>query len=68
MTNIKKLWIFNWVGGGYNSVVAGTKKEAQAEIAKEFSETKLVLAPGTLHIGTQEELAALDRSYAGMFD
>ena len=32
----KKLWTFNWVGGGYNQVYATSRKDALAEVDRKF--------------------------------
>jgi hypothetical protein len=33
---IPALYVFNWVGGGYNSAYASTRREAMAEVARKF--------------------------------
>lgn len=68
MTTQSVLWIWNWVDGGYNSCRVATREEAVTYAREMARGTVLALAEATLHRGTEEELAALDRSYAGMFD
>lgn len=60
----KKLWIWNWIGGGYNSCLAVTREDALKEASRIRGQTSLVVAEATLHVGTYEELEKLDRQYA----
>lgn len=61
------LWIWNWVGGGYNSCRAATREEALEKAKKQAGDTILVVDEKTLHIGTQAELNRLDAQYASLF-
>ena len=64
----KHLWIWNWTQGGYNSHGTTTREKALSAARRKAAGTDLTVAENTLHIGTWEELAALDAHYAGMFD
>lgn len=59
------IWIWNWVGDGYNWTKAASKEEA-LDNAKKIS-SSLVVDEKTLRIGTMEDVKALDRRYASMF-
>jgi hypothetical protein len=61
-----KTWMFYWMNGGYNTVQAGSRAEAE-RLAQTMSG---VLVPdlSSLHIATDDEVARVDRMYAGMFD
>lgn len=61
-----KLWIWYWVGGGYNSCKAESREEALSK-ARAMTGV-LTVDVQTLHVGTWEELARLDRSYASLCD
>ena len=58
----RRLWIWNWIGGGYNSCKARDRAEA-LEKAGEISAT-LKVNPSTLRECTQDELDAEDRAWA----
>ncbi len=62
------LWIWNWVGGGYNSARVVTREEALTNARSSEKTTTLRIDESTLHIGTQAELDGLDKMYAGLFD
>ena len=68
MDKTEKLWIWNWIGGGYNSTRASSRKEALAKAKAMTGGTVLLVNEKTLHVGTQEERDRLDAQYAGMFD
>lgn len=59
-TTTRKLWSFNWQGGGYNSVIAPTRKAAIKQIAKEFGNCNLVADLSTLR--HQKDVEAYHRS------
>jgi hypothetical protein len=73
----KKEWVFDWAGGGYNSVFAGNRREALEKaraMEKEVNRPrryqpgggpirKLVLLEDTLHIETPGELARRSADY-----
>ena len=59
-----KLYLWNWVGGGYNSCRARNRDEA---IKKAQTMCSLVPALGTLRECTSEELRAEDRAW-GPYD
>ena len=62
-----KLWIWNWIGGGYNSCHADTREQAIEESRRMTGagRTTLVIDEETLHVGTVEELRQLDAAYSG---
>lgn len=62
-------WFFHWVGGGYNSVRASSKREA-IENAKNLARfTKLIPDEKSfLRDPQQTRTFAEDKKYAGMFD
>lgn len=64
----KKLWIWNWIGDGYNSCTASSRLEALESATAMARRTGLGLNESTLHEGSYRELAILDRRYASMFD
>lgn len=65
---MKKLWVWHWKGFGYNSTTAYIKEEAII-IAKAMAKnTCLELDEESVHEGTYEELAQLDRKYGTLFD
>lgn len=57
-----KLWIFNWIGGGYNSVRA-SNRETALKIANNMLPS-LKVDESTLHEGTLKELNQLHKSYS----
>jgi hypothetical protein len=72
-------WMFNWNGGGYNTVVADTKEEA-LELATTLGEPRtytrngeerttkgLIPNPDTFRIVTVQEVMEEDARWAGMF-
>ncbi|MDP3766898.1 MAG: hypothetical protein Q8S13_02690 [Dehalococcoidia bacterium] len=70
-------WIFEWKGGGYNTVSAATRtaalKKATALGASRKlpwgkRTVKLVVNTKTLHVAKPGEARAWDRAYAGMFN
>ena len=68
----KKEWLFHWVEGGYNTVLAATYEEALA-LAKKKGEPNdiflgLTVNEATLHVAKPGEVEKIDRRYAGMFD
>lgn len=63
-----KTWLFNWIGGGYNTVRASTREEALRKAKELAPRTKLVVDEETLHVATDAEVRAWDKRYAGMFD
>lgn len=54
----RRLYIWEWVGGGWNACHACTRAEAIAR-AKEMG---LKIKPGSLHVGTNEEYGERLRS------
>lgn len=65
-----KLYLFNWKGGGYNTVNATSKKGAIAEIKKKFGTEGPCSAANAINIRIPKkgEVEALDEKYRGMFD
>ena len=66
------IWIWYWVGGGYNSVSAESAPEALRK-AQEIGAPRggfrgLSVAEGTLHVAGRGELEAIDREYASLCD
>lgn len=65
-------WLFNWVGGGYNTVQANTREEAlqlaRAKGAPSGTFNGLTVDERTLHIATDAEIAKWDRWGASMFN
>ena len=69
---LAKTYLFNWIGGGYNTVAAMNLKEAKMR-AKNWcdwsgAKCSLVADLKTVRIPKKGELEALDKYYAGMFD
>ncbi|MGH7174777.1 MAG: hypothetical protein ACREGR_00250 [Minisyncoccia bacterium] len=64
---MKKLWVWNWVGGGYNSTWAETKEEALAK-AKEIGSwtANLLVDEATLRESTEDEESKLWWENRGM--
>jgi len=64
-----RLYFWNWVGGGYNTCLALSKKEA-LEIAREKGAPSLKVSVGTLVSGkkAQRQSDKHDKMYVGMFD
>jgi hypothetical protein len=60
------LWIWYWVGGGYNWCRANNREEALVKAS--VMSRVLVVDQKTLHIGTIEEVNKLNRQYASMCD
>ena len=61
---MKKLWIWFWNEGGYNSCQAESKEEALRlgnKMAKSLSVNE-----SSLHEGTWEELNKLDKQYGSL--
>jgi len=52
-----KQWVFNWVNGGYNAVMASTKREA-LEIAHLICD--LVPSPDTFRVVESDEMNRID--------
>lgn len=67
-----KTWLFHWVEGGYNTVIAETRKEALEKartLGKPGEVFKgLTVSEKGLHVARPGEVEALNRYYAGMFD
>jgi acetyl-CoA acetyltransferase len=66
-------WAFDWQGGGYNTVTAGNASQAlQRAVAlgltNESRKVTLTPVPSSIRIVSDNEMADLDRHYAGMFD
>lgn len=61
-----KLYIFNWIGGGYNSVWADSLDAAIVEIGRKFGNSNLQVDLKTLHVGTMQELNQLDNAYSSL--
>lgn len=57
----RKQWVFNWAGGGYNSVSAETKAEA-LKLAREISKN-LVPSANTFRVVEAAEMNAIDRAW-----
>lgn len=55
----KKLYAFDWVGGGWNQVYAHSKVEALKEIKKEFPES----APRATNLRVEKDHDAYYRSH-----
>jgi hypothetical protein len=66
----KKLYLFNWIGGGYNTILATDKKDAKAQIAKTFGKTGICSVESAINIRIPKkgEVEKIDASYSGMFD
>jgi hypothetical protein len=63
-TQDKHLWIWEWIGGGYNSCRAATREEAIARAHEMCRYAKVLkIDESTLHVGTPDELRHLDRIY-----
>ncbi len=62
---MEKLWIWYWDNGGYNSAKAASREEA---IIKATAMCTLLPNLDSLHEGTYQELARLDRQYGTYFD
>lgn len=58
------LWIWNWIGGGYNSCLASSREEALKNAATIAGKTTLRVDENTLRIGSNRELESINRSYA----
>ena len=63
---MKKLYIWNWTSGGYNSCRADNRQEALSK-ARAMETRVLKVDEPTLHEGTLDELNRLDRQYASLF-
>lgn len=65
-------WLFNWVGGGYNTVQADTREEAlrlaKAKGAPSGTFNGLTVDERTLHVATDAEIARWDAWGASMFN
>lgn len=59
-----KLYIWYWKQGGYNSCKAKNKEEAIEKAKKIAGQTVLEVDENTVHEGTYQELAKLDRLYS----
>lgn len=70
----KTFWTWNWEGGGYNSCIASSREEALAKAIEKGKpvhggmKSALVPVESTLRSVSAEEMAAIDRSWAGAFD
>lgn len=60
----EKLWVWYWVGGGYNSTWAKDRAKALAKAKALSIRTNLKIASGTLHHATRAELRMLDSTLA----
>lgn len=62
-----KLYVWNWVGGGYNSAMAMSLEEARA-IATKMGEPSgartVILTPVGIRLAKEGEIQALDRAYS----
>jgi len=63
-----KLYLFNWKGGGYNSVKAPNKRAAIKAAKAKFPNTSLVPLPETFRAVTPQELVEYDKPYAMAFN
>lgn len=67
-----KTWVFNWLGGGYNTVRAETRDQAMVLARAIGAATPtfhgLQVNERTLREVTDAEMEAIDASYRGMFD
>lgn len=54
----KKEFIFNFVGGGWNTVWAKTKRGAIAQAAKEYKNSNLVPDPNSFRASTPSDMKA----------
>ena len=69
---LAKTYLFNWVGGGYNTVAAMNLKEAK-ERAKNWcdwsgAKTNLVADLKTVRIPKKGEIDALDKEWSSRLD
>ncbi len=64
----QKLWVWDWVCGGYNSCYAETAEEAQRYAEDLGNEGGVALVPANLRQTTDAELAKLDRLWGAYFD
>lgn len=62
--NEEKLFIWYWKTGGYNSCKAKNKAEALEKAKKMAGQTVLEVDEDSIHEGTYNELANLDRRYS----
>ena len=58
---VQALWIWHWTTGGYNSARNCTRQEAIRQGNAMCA--ALTVDESTLHVGTYDELAKLDRMY-----
>ncbi len=58
---VEPLWIWYWTTGGYNSARNCTRSQAIEQGNKMCA--ALTVDEKTLHVGTFDELAKLDRAY-----
>jgi hypothetical protein len=69
---VKKTWLFNWIGGGYNTVSAETRDEALRLARKKGAPSStfkgLTVDESTLHVATPAEISKWDRWGASMFN
>ena len=65
---MQKIWIWNWVNGGYNYCNAFSKEEALQKAKEMTSTNNLKVLEESLHEGTWTELENIEKQYAGMFN
>ena len=66
--NGPKTYVLNWASDGYNTVQARNLAEARKKAAALANNVHLTLIPSSVHEAKPGEVAALDRSYASMFN
>jgi hypothetical protein len=68
MKNEKQLWTWTWLGGGYNSCSASSRKEALGLACEMGRKCGLNVNEASLKSVTPEEMNAIDKSWFSCFD
>lgn len=69
---MKQTWVWNWVGGGYNTASASSRAEAlklaRAKGAPSGVFKGLTVNEASLHVALPGEVDRLDKEYGSLFD
>lgn len=63
----QRIWIWNWIGGGYNWCKAANREEAFQKATEMAARTILKVDETTLREGDMSQVGDLDRQYASLF-